>query len=306
MEKKTENGDLEKHAFLHHNPTPAIQYSKTAAETKRASQSACCGNKCCCCTTSWKCCGIATAVILVIVGAIIGGGFLYLHVLKSRLTGTASSEDAAEWETLLTKGNADESVGSNTDLITGDYVLVSYDENYPELLKAYGIPSFIVPFILGSSETISLTRTGDSFKMVTKTDWKTSEYEFANGEEFQVPWGRKGGIMHSICNAPEPNKMVCISEEREKGWNIIDESSFSTGGMIRNRHFVTKDVRAKKFYQRKGSLVENDSFGMEGNLTVLGAGDEDSPFSDTSEDYVDPFADFETMDDDDEYETEDK
>ena len=40
--------------------------------------------------------------------------------------------------------------------------------------------------------------------------------------------------------------------------------------MIRNRHFVTKDVRAKKFYQRKGSLVENDSFGMEGNLTVLG------------------------------------
>ena len=48
-------------------------------------------------------------------------------------------------------------------------MLVSYDENYPELLKAYGIPSFIVPFILGSSETISLTRTGDSFKMVTKT-----------------------------------------------------------------------------------------------------------------------------------------
>ena len=37
-----------------------------------------------------------------------------------RLTGTASSEDAAEWETLLTKGNADESVGSNTDLITGE------------------------------------------------------------------------------------------------------------------------------------------------------------------------------------------
>ena len=37
-----------------------------------------------------------------------------------RLTGTASSEDAAEWETLLTKGNADESVGSNKDLITGE------------------------------------------------------------------------------------------------------------------------------------------------------------------------------------------
>ena len=34
--------------------------------------------------------------------------------------------------------------------------------------------------------------------------------------------------MHSSCNTPEPNKMICISEEREKGWNIIDESSFST------------------------------------------------------------------------------
>ena len=60
------------------------------------------------------------------------------------------------------------------------------------------------------------------------SDWKTSDYEFANGEEFEVPWGRKGGIMHSTCNTPEPNKMICISEEREKGWNIIDESSFST------------------------------------------------------------------------------
>ena len=49
------------------------------------------------------------------------------------------------------------------------YVLVSYDESYPELLKAYGIPSFVVPFILGSSETINLTRTGDKFKMVTTT-----------------------------------------------------------------------------------------------------------------------------------------
>ena len=34
------------------------------------------------------------------------------------------------------------------------------------------------------------------------SDWKTSEYEFANGEEFEVPWGRKGGIMHSSCNTP--------------------------------------------------------------------------------------------------------
>merc|ERR1712223_1904136 len=101
MEKSEAGGDLEKQAFLHqHNPTPAIQYSKTADAT--SNQSACCGKKCCCCAISWKCCGITFAVILVIVGAIIGGGFLYLHILRSRLTGTASSEDADEWELRLT------------------------------------------------------------------------------------------------------------------------------------------------------------------------------------------------------------
>jgi len=298
MEKKTENGDLEKHAFLHHNPTPAIQYSKTAAETKRASQSACCGNKCCCCTTSWKCCGIASAVILVIVGAIIGGGFLYLHVLKSRLTGTASSEDAAEWETLLTKGNADESVGSNKDLITGDYVLVSYDENYPELLKAYGIPSFIVPFILGSSETISLTRTGDSFKMVTKTDAATRKNNFAFGEIFEKEWGqRKKGIMHTNCSLPESNKMLCVLEERERGWNLTEEFDFSKGGFLYIRHFITKNIKAKKFYQRQGALIKDNSFGLDSDMTVIAPEDEGNyPFSNTDDDF---FGDFDSVDNDD-------
>jgi len=302
--EKTEAGDLEKHAFLHHNPTPAIQYSKTASEAKRGasdSQSACCGKKCCCCTISWKCCGITSAVILVIVGAIIGGGFLYLHILRSRLTGTASSEHAEEWETFL-KGSANSSgsAGNNGDLITGEYVLVSYDENYPELLKAYGIPSFIVPFILESSETINLSRNGDRFKMVTITDWETKEYEFVNGEIFTVGWGRKDGVMHSNCTTSEPNKMICISEERKKGWKIIDESTFSTGGMIRNRHFVTADVRAKKFYQREGGQNDN-SFGTGsdyGNLTILGGEDENYPFASDDEDY---FAEFDTMDDDDDY-----
>ena len=59
-------------------------------------------------------------------------------------------------------------------------------------------------------------------------DFETKEYEFVIGEMFEVPWGRKDGIMHSNCTTSEPNKLICISEERQKGWNIIDESSFST------------------------------------------------------------------------------
>ena len=60
------------------------------------------------------------------------------------------------------------------------------------------------------------------------SDWKTTELEFVDGEMFEVVWGRKNGVMHSHCTIPEQNKMICISEERVKGWNIIDESIFST------------------------------------------------------------------------------
>ena len=66
--------------------------------------------------------------------------------------------------------------------------------------------------------------------------------------------------------------------------------------MIRQLHFVTEDVRAKQFYQREGQN-KNTSFGTSsdfGNLTVLGSGDENYPFSSENEDY---FAEFDTMDD---------
>ena len=68
--------------------------------------------------------------------------------------------------------------------------------------------------------------------------------------------------------------------------------------MIRNRHFVTADVRAKKFYQREGGQNKDSSFGTGsdfGNLTVLGGEDENYPFSSENEDY---FEEFDTMDDD--------
>jgi len=299
--EKTEAGDLEKHAFLHHNPTPAIQYSKTASEAKRGasdSQSACCGKKCCCCTISWKCCGITSAVILVIVGAIIGGGFLYLHILRSRLTGTASSEHAEEWETFL-KGSANSSgsAGNNGDLITGEYVLVSYDENYPELLKAYGIPSFIVPFILESSETINLSRNGDRFKMVTITEgYPKKEVNFPIGQLFEKEWGQKAkGIMHSNCTLPEPKRLFCFLEERKKGWMLTEEYTFSKGGFINDCHFLTRKVKTKRFYQRKG--ISLNEFGLNSktsNLTLISqpSEDDDYPFSKTNDE--DPFGDFDS------------
>ena len=59
--------------------------------------------RCCCCKCSWTCAAIVCVVIVVVVGAVIGGGYAYM---RSRLTGTASSEDSAEWEAKLSSAAA--------------------------------------------------------------------------------------------------------------------------------------------------------------------------------------------------------
>ena len=51
---------------------------------------------------------------------------------------------------------------------------------------------------------------------------------FVIGEIFEKEWGqRKKGIMHTNCTLPESNKMFCVLEEREKGWNLTEEFDFS-------------------------------------------------------------------------------
>ena len=58
-------------------------------------------------------------------------------------------------------------------------------------------------------------------------DILTRENTFVIGELFEAVWGRNNGIMHSICELPEPNRMFCTSEERAKGWTFTSESIFS-------------------------------------------------------------------------------
>jgi hypothetical protein len=51
---------------------------------------------------------------------------------------------------------------------------------------------------------------------------------FVIGEIFEKEWGqRKKGIMHTNCTLPESNKMFCVLEERERGWNLTEEFDFS-------------------------------------------------------------------------------
>ena len=46
-------------------------------------------------------------------------------------------------------------------LFVSRYELVSYDENYEKYLKALGIPFFVVPLIVGASETLEFEASDD-------------------------------------------------------------------------------------------------------------------------------------------------
>ena len=77
-------------------------------------------------------------------------------------------------------------------------------------------------------------------------------------------------------------------------------NEYLQGGFMIDIHFLTKNVKTKKFYQRQGGSIKDNSFGLDSktsDLTVISppSEDEDYPFSNTNED---PFGDFDTMDDD--------
>ena len=48
-------------------------------------------------------------------------------------------------------------------------MLKAYDENYEPYLRSMGIPSFVVPLILRSSESINVTATEEGATMITET-----------------------------------------------------------------------------------------------------------------------------------------
>ena len=67
-------------------------------------------------------------------------------------------------------------------------------------------------------------------------------------------------------------------------------------GFMEVRHFITKDIIAKKFYQREGAVIQEDSVGFENMVTVAPETEGDSPFS-NSDDDDDFFSSFEDDED---------
>ena len=69
------------------------------------------------------------------------------------------------------------------------------------------------------------------------------------------------------------------------------------GGFLYIRHFITKNIKAKKFYQRQGALIKDNSFGLDSDMTIIAPEDEGNyPFSNTDDDF---FGDFDSVDDED-------
>ena len=68
------------------------------------------------------------------------------------------------------------------------------------------------------------------------------------------------------------------------------------GGFLYIRHFITKNIKAKKFYQRQGALIKDNSFGLDSDMTIIAPEDEGNyPFSNTDDDF---FGDFDSVDND--------
>ena len=87
----------------------------------------------------------------------------------------------------------------------------------------------------------------------------TREMRFRLGEEFSMEWGRGSGVMHNVCTLLTGTETVmrCTSEERAKGWHFDSQMKFSAGGIINERYFIDKGVRAKKYFQRTTPLPTN-------------------------------------------------
>lgn len=98
---------------------------------------------------------------------------------------------------------------------------MSYEDTFESYLKAMGLPFFVIPLVMGSSERLNITVTDDGhWRIETKNDFGERVSEFHEGHEFSVVWGKDNGVMHSVCTMSDTTSLKCTAEERAKGWNF--------------------------------------------------------------------------------------
>jgi len=211
----------------------------------------CCGwskKKICCCT----CLGIFLCLII---------GLVVLCLMFFVFKHGDKSSDAAKWEQELNSGDPDLQDSSVT--MDGFYSLQSYDDQYEPYLRSLGIPWYVIPIILATSETLAIKVTGDTVEVETETSWKTQALSFDFGKEFNISYGRGMGTMWNVCKRPSPLVWTCRSEERERGWELLSKMTFSQKGIVNERTFVNENIKAKKYYKREESEAFDESFEKE-------------------------------------------
>ena len=103
---------------------------------------------------------------------------------------------------------------------------MAFDEHYEPYLKSLGIPGFVVPIILRSSETITVAATEQGVTMSTQTGeavrpdlrgnftfvfsaWQTQDVSFEWNKVWNMTYGRNSGIMWNNCTRESQNIIFC-------------------------------------------------------------------------------------------------
>lgn len=248
---KEKNGDLEEPFIV----SPSNNTNKTTEE-----KSGCCS----CCKCTKKKCGIITAAIAVIIGLILAAGALRYY---ASLTGKASSEDSAFWNTELEEDEV--SVGTlklKKSIMDGEFLLASFDPNYNVYLADLGTPNFVIPMILKNREVIILRQPssqGGLWVMDTKTDLNDRTASFKMGQDFEDIVGKSRKVTFKTncqMKGKAENVLECeaISQDNNK-LHIKSVATFSKLGFVDQRTLVNTNTTTKKYYQRQSKLEEVDN-----------------------------------------------
>jgi len=187
------------------------------------------------------CCVSCLACVLVVVVVIVS-------LAATMFTMPEQPKDVESWENRFKTIKA-----SKNFKIDGTYDLKSYDEGYKEFLTSMGIPWFVIPLILKSSEALEMEILEDGETMRTKsiTAFKTSEHTYKFNETWSMEYGKGMGIMWNFCTREAVNVILCKCEEREKGWRISSKLTFTDDAMVNERIFHNDNIVAKKYYLKR-------------------------------------------------------
>merc|ERR1719266_305698 len=87
---------------------------------------------------------------------------------------------------------------------------------------------------------------------------RIKEHKFELDKEHETEYNQGKGIMKTVCTIPVTNVLECRQEEETKGWKITNRYEFDLLGIKNIKTFHTKDIVAKKYYERIGINISDE------------------------------------------------